>query len=84
MSVTEPPRSRDSEGRRLGRILVEEPAIARRNDELAQAIRRDLPDDEPVLVGLTGTQWRAVRIFYASVSPKHGLTSPLPTADYTV
>lgn len=39
---------------------------------------------EPVLVGLTGTQWRAVRIFYASVSPKHGLTSPLPTADYTV
>jgi hypoxanthine phosphoribosyltransferase len=52
MSVPEPSRSRDSEGRRLGRILVEEPAIARRNDELAQAIRRELPDDEPVVVGL--------------------------------
>ena len=52
MSNPSPPRSRDSEGRRLGRILVEEPAIARRTDELAQAIRRELPDDEPVIVGL--------------------------------
>ncbi len=52
MTTPDPPRSLDSEGRRLGRILVEEAAIARRTAELAQAIRRELPHEEPVLVGL--------------------------------
>ena len=52
MSTPDPPRSLDSEGRRLGRILVEEAAIERRLAELAQSIRRELPDDEPLLIGL--------------------------------
>lgn len=52
MSSPRPPRSADSGGRRLGRILVDEAAIARRLAELAQTLRRQLPDDEPVLAGL--------------------------------
>ena len=52
MAHASPPRGGDSAGRRLGRILVDEAAIARRLAELAQAIRRELPDDEPLLVGL--------------------------------
>jgi hypoxanthine phosphoribosyltransferase len=40
------------EPRRLGRVVVEEAAIRRRLEELALSIRRDLPDDEPLLVGV--------------------------------
>lgn len=52
MSPSGPPSHPDPRGPRLGRILVEEAAIARRTAELAQSIRADLPDDEPVLIGL--------------------------------